>query len=283
MGVKNPYGITVREDKKAIPFSRGILASSVAEIGFETFEAYKIADRVLKRLQKQSIREVDSSHIRGLVSNQVCICGNVVDRGLPHEYELARTYLKRIEPPALVVPGYNDLQHTGKFLFPEMVGEAESEVDRGAMHFIGINTALPDTETGVIGRGKLSSILSNRLERDKVNVAVQHHKLTPAPGIREHGYIEDAGSSLKKFIESDTDIVLSGHRHVAFSFVVDGLITVNSGTVSSRNHYTLFGNSFNLLTFFRNGGLLVEEYRLSEGRMFTLARYRLQRWPALPP
>jgi len=214
--------------------------------------------------------------------DQVCICGNVVDRGLPHEYEQARFYLDRIECPMLVVPGYNDLQHTGKFLFPRMMGDMESQVDRGAMHFIGINTALPDTETGVIGRGKLSSILSSRLRHEMVNIAVLHHKLTPAPGIREHGYIEDAGSSLRKFIESDTDIVLSGHRHVAFSFMIDGLVTVNSGTVSSRNHYTLFGNSFNLLTFYRNGGLVVEEYRLTEGRSVVLAEYRLPRWPRFP-
>jgi len=71
MGVKNPYGITVREDKKSIPFSRGILASSVSEIGFDTFEANKIADRVLRSLQEENIREVDSSHIRRLVSKEI--------------------------------------------------------------------------------------------------------------------------------------------------------------------------------------------------------------------
>ena len=220
--------------------------------------------------------------INEIQPDQICICGNVVDRGLSHEYEIARSYLERLESPLLVVPGYNDLQHTGKFLFPKMVGALESRIDRGAVHFIGINTALPDTETGVIGRGKLNSILSSWPRQEMVNIAVQHHKLTPAPGIREHGYIEDAGSSLKKFIDSDTDIVLSGHRHVAFSFMIDGLITVNSGTVSSRNHYTLFGNSFNLLIFFQDGGLIVEEHRLSEGKAFVLAQYRLPRWPRFP-
>ena len=131
--------------------------------------------------------------INDLKPDQVCICGNVVDR---------------IESPLLVVPGYNDLQHTGRFLFPQMVGELETRMDRGSLHFIGINTALPDTETGVIGRGKLSAILSSWPRQEMVNIAVMHHKLTPAPGIREHGYIEDAGSSLRKFIDSDTDIVL---------------------------------------------------------------------------
>jgi 3',5'-cyclic AMP phosphodiesterase CpdA len=219
--------------------------------------------------------------INEMQPDQVCICGNVVDRGLHHEFVLARIYLERIKSPLLVVPGYNDLQHTGKFLFPKFLGEPESRVDRGTMRFIGINTALPDTETGVIGRGKLSAILGSGPEHERVNIAVLHHKLTPAPGIREHGYIEDAGSSLRKFIESDTDIVLSGHRHVAFSFMIDGLITVNSGTVSSRNHYSLFGNSFNLLTFYGDGGLVVEEHRLGEGEAAVLAEYRLPRWTRL--
>jgi 3',5'-cyclic AMP phosphodiesterase CpdA len=220
--------------------------------------------------------------INELEPDQVCICGNLVDQGLQHEYDKARSFLDRIESPLLVVPGYNDLRHTGRLLFPQKIGDMESEIDRGALHFIGINTALPDTETGVIGRGKLSSILSEWPRREKVNVAVLHHKLTPAPAIREHGYIEDAGSSLRKFIDSHTDIVLSGHRHVAFSFIIDGLITINSGTVSSRNHYTLFGNSFNILTFFQNGCLLVEEYRLSEGKTVVLEKYQLPRWSRFP-
>jgi 3',5'-cyclic AMP phosphodiesterase CpdA len=226
--------------------------------------------------------ELAIERINDFKPDQVCICGNVVERGLPHEYEQARSYLKRIESPLLVVPGYNDLRHTGRFLFSRMVGELETRRDRGAFHFIGINTALPDTETGVIGRGRLSAILSSWPRQELVNIAVMHHKLTPAPGIREHGYIEDAGSSLKKFIDSDTDIVLSGHRHVAFSFMIDGLVVVNSGTVSSRRHYTLYGNSFNVLTFYEDGGLLVEEHRLTENRNVELATYRLPRWTRLP-
>jgi 2-phosphoglycerate kinase len=71
MGVKNPYGITVREEKNTVPFSRGILASSVAEIGFDTFEAYRIADHILRDLQKRLIHEVDSEQIRNLVTEEI--------------------------------------------------------------------------------------------------------------------------------------------------------------------------------------------------------------------
>jgi hypothetical protein len=64
--------------------------------------------------------------------------------------------------------------------------------------------------------------------------------------------------------------------------MIDGLVVVNSGTVSSRRHYTLYGNSFNVLTFYEDGGLLVEEHRLTENRNVELATYRLPRWTRLP-
>jgi 2-phosphoglycerate kinase len=86
MDVKNPYGITVKEDKNAVPFSRGILASSVAEIGFDTFEAYKIANRVLRSLQKENIHEVDSSHIRSMVFKEI----EKIDRSAAEGYLFSR-------------------------------------------------------------------------------------------------------------------------------------------------------------------------------------------------
>ncbi len=220
--------------------------------------------------------------INQLRPDQVVICGNLVERGLAHEYAMAREYLQKIRPPVLAVPGTCDLRHLGKALFPREIGELERRVDRDGMHFIGICTAQPDSEVGVIGRGKLSAILSDTLRPERVNVAVLHHKLSPAPGIREQGYIEDAGSSLAKFIDSETDLVLSGHRHVAFSFDIDGLITVNSGTASSRKQFSLLGNSFNILSFFSNGALRVEEHLIEEDRAVLLGEYRFRRWKSFP-
>ncbi|MFW6180323.1 MAG: metallophosphoesterase family protein, partial [Spirochaetota bacterium] len=176
----------------------------------------------LKETLERAVRKIN--HLR---PDQVIICGNLVERGLAHEYALAKQYLQQIQPPVLAVPGSCDLRHLGKVLFRREVGDLEWQVDRDGLHFIGICTAQPDSAAGVIGRGKLSAVLSDALRPERINVAVLHHKLSPAPGIREQGYIEDAGSALAKFIDSETDLVLSGHRHVAFSFDIDGLVTVN--------------------------------------------------------
>jgi 3',5'-cyclic AMP phosphodiesterase CpdA len=252
------------------------------------------AEPVLRLVQLSDLRVSDGpdflsdsldsaiDEINRLKPDQVCVCGNLVERGLAHEYDLARGYLSRIEAPLLIVPGFCDLRHTGKTIFQSGIGDLERDVDIGGLHLIGINTALPDTDTGVIGRGKLNAILEKRVAQGMINAAVLHHKLTPAPGIREHGYIEDAGSSLRKFVDSDTDILLSGHRHVGFSLNVDGLVVVNSGTVSSRKHYSVMGNTFNILTFYRNGCLTAEEHLIAEDRRILMGEYRLRRWDRFP-
>jgi 3',5'-cyclic AMP phosphodiesterase CpdA len=222
------------------------------------------------------------STINNLQPDQVCVCGNLVERGLPDEYEMARGFLDQFESPVLCVPGSADLDYMGKSLFESVIGRPERQVDRSGVHFIGICTAQQGTEVGVIGRGKQSMILRDALRPEQINIAVMHHKLTPVPGVREQGLLEDAGSALAKFIHSDTDIVLTGHRHVGFCFDIDGLITVNSGTVSSRKQYTLLGNSFNLLSFFRNGTMRVEQYLVEEERALLLGEYQLYRWKSFP-
>jgi 2-phosphoglycerate kinase len=71
MSAKNPYGIMVTEEGNNTPFSRGILASSISEIGLNMFDAYGIAHRILQSLQETGIHRVDSSNIRRLVSEEI--------------------------------------------------------------------------------------------------------------------------------------------------------------------------------------------------------------------
>lgn len=210
--------------------------------------------------------------------DHVCICGNLVERGLAYEYEMAFEYLYRIQAPVMCVPGSCDLQHTGNTLFQRYVGDLEPGQENRGVHFIGINTALPHSANGVIGRGKLNTIINKRILPESVNIALFHHKLTSAPGIREHEYIEDAGSSLRTFIESDVDILLTGQQHVGFSHTVDGLIIVNSGTASSRKHYSELGNTMNILTIYNNKILEVEKYIIDEQQKISMGRYVMNRF-----
>jgi len=101
-GKSIPYGILVREDKSVIPFSRGILASSVAEIGLGTFEAYGIADQVLSILREEGVHVVDSSRIRRLVSEEI----EKIDQKAAKQYLFSRKQKEDgIRPETIILIG----------------------------------------------------------------------------------------------------------------------------------------------------------------------------------
>lgn len=92
MAEKNPYGILVREkNHHAIPFSRGILAGSISEIGFDIFKAYNIAEDVLTKLRQDEKDIVDSSRIREMVTREI----RKVDARAARRYRLWRDEKER--------------------------------------------------------------------------------------------------------------------------------------------------------------------------------------------
>jgi 3',5'-cyclic AMP phosphodiesterase CpdA len=63
---------------------------------------------------------------------------------------------------------------------------------------------------------------------------VIHHHLIPIPGTgRERNIIFDAGDMLELLDEVGVDLVLSGHKHVPYSWKLEGMFIVNAGTAST--------------------------------------------------
>jgi predicted phosphodiesterase len=58
----------------------------------------------------------------------------------------------------------------------------------------------------------------------------------------------DAGDVLAVLEESGVDLVLCGHKHVPHIWVVDGIMVVNSGTVSSFRLRGYARPSYNVVT-----------------------------------
>jgi 3',5'-cyclic-AMP phosphodiesterase len=70
--------------------------------------------------------------------------------------------------------------------------------------------------------------------RDKLKVFVVHHHLIPLPGTgRERNIIFDAGDVLERLVEARVDLVLSGHKHVPYSWRLEDMLIVNAGTAST--------------------------------------------------
>src|SRR5205085_8093842 len=81
-----------------------------------------------------------------------------------------------------------------------------------------------------------------------VRVFVLHHHLVAVPGTgRERNTVWDAGDVLALLAELGVDLVLSGHKHVPHVWLLDYVLLVNSGTVSSHRLRGYTRPSFNVI------------------------------------
>jgi 2-phosphoglycerate kinase len=71
MKKRGPHGIYVLEQNHAVPFSRGILAGSISEVGFDIFYAYRMAEKILDRLKKEGRHRIDSRNLRQMVYREI--------------------------------------------------------------------------------------------------------------------------------------------------------------------------------------------------------------------
>jgi predicted phosphodiesterase len=70
----------------------------------------------------------------------------------------------------------------------------------------------------------------------------------------------DAGDVLALLLELDVDLVLSGHKHVPYIWLLDKVLIVNSGTVSSYRLRGYTRPSWNLLTVTRDAVTVTLRY-----------------------
>jgi 3',5'-cyclic AMP phosphodiesterase CpdA len=72
------------------------------------------------------------------------------------------------------------------------------------------------------------------MAEDKLKIFVIHHHLIPIPGTgRERNIIYDAGDVLELLADTEVDLVLSGHKHVPYSWKLENMFIVNAGTAST--------------------------------------------------
>ena len=69
---------------------------------------------------------------------------------------------------------------------------------------------------------------------DKLKIFVVHHHLIPLPGTgRERNIVFDAGDVLQRLVDVGVNLVLSGHKHVPYSWKLEDMLIVNAGTAST--------------------------------------------------
>jgi Icc protein len=166
----------------------------------------------------------------------VVVSGDLTDAGYREEFEEARRYIDRIEcDNVMVIPGNHDARNVGYLHFERLFGERHSVLDLDEMILVGVDSSEPDLNDGQVGREHYEFITETFSGAgEKLKIFVVHHHLIPLPGTgRERNIVFDAGDVLQRLVDVGVDLVLSGHKHVPYSWRLENLLIVNAGTAST--------------------------------------------------
>jgi 3',5'-cyclic AMP phosphodiesterase CpdA len=174
--------------------------------------------------------------VNNLSANLIVVTGDLTWGGLPEEFKEAKELLKRLEPEPLVIMGNHDARNVGYKTFEKYFGERMVSYEDDKVFLIGVDSTSPDVDEGHIGRVFLKNIHESIVaaSEDKVKIFTLHHHLVPIPNAgRERNILIDAGDTLKMLIENGVELVLSGHRHVSWTWEIENTVIVHAGTVGS--------------------------------------------------
>jgi 3',5'-cyclic AMP phosphodiesterase CpdA len=181
----------------------------------------------------------------------VVIGGDLTAEGYAHEFREAQRHLDPLFEAGLntlVVPGNHDSKNVGYLHFADTFGAGDTgKSDRVlrinftgdrerplAITIVAIDSSKPDLAEGEVGRERYPWIREQLAGSADLRIFVLHHHLVPVPGTgRERNTVWDAGDVLALLAELGVDLVLSGHKHVPHVWLLDHVLLVNSGTVSS--------------------------------------------------
>ncbi len=174
--------------------------------------------------------------INDLNPTAVVMSGDLTAAGYKQEFETAAEYLGQLQcEHVMVIPGNHDSRNVGYLHFERLFGERHSVIDFEDAVMVGVDSSEPDLNDGRIGREHYDFIREGFKEAgDKLKIFVVHHHLMPIPGTgRERNIIFDAGDVLELLDEVGVNMVLSGHKHVPYSWKLEDMFLVNAGTAST--------------------------------------------------
>ena len=216
--------------------------------------------------------------VRAVAPDLVLIGGDLTTDGYAHEFRDAQSQLAPLlesELTTVVIPGNHDAKNVGYLHFVDSFGPGDvpEKGDRvlqltpggpdavdgqggspgQTITLVAMDSTKPDLAEGEIGRERYSWIRQQFSAPADLRIFALHHHLVPVPGTgRERNTVWDSGDVLALLGEAGVDVVLSGHKHVPFVWLLNNLLVVNSGTVSSHRLRGYVRPSYNLLEVTRD-------------------------------
>jgi len=206
------------------------------------------------------------AEIRAMEPDLVLVGGDLTQEGYAPEFDMARRHLAPLlgeEFTTLVIPGNHDAKNVGYLHFGDLFGQGDVpgkydrvlnlsvDVDgRGPTQVLvmGMDSTKPDLAEGEIGRERYEWIRQYLTTDADEKIFALHHHLVPVPGTgRERNTVWDAGDVLQLLCDVGVHLVLSGHKHVPYVWLINDLLVVNSGTASSYRLRGYVRPSYNVI------------------------------------
>jgi len=190
----------------------------------------------------------------------VIVTGDITDDGYAQEYDVARSYIDRIEAEnVMVVPGNHDVRNEGDKLFEECFRARFPQYRDDRVVILGTDSTEPDIDDGRIGRAGYAYIKEALSPRKEIKILAMHHHLIPIPATgRERNIPVDAGDILKLCVELGVDIVFSGHKHMPWIWELEKTYFITAGTATTRRLKGRYHPSFYILEIEEDKVLLKE-------------------------
>lgn len=237
------------------------------------FGEYKFSEELENNLLEQ-VREENP--------DMIVISGDVTAQGYVEEYVKAKEYIDQLKSIAetYVVPGNHDACNVGLRQFKRFIGERKfihNDINNRLV-IIGLDSSEPDIHDGQIGIDQREWLIRklNKISEDMRIIVTFHHHILPIPRTgRERNILIDAGDILKILMDYKVDLVLNGHKHVPHAWMLEKLVTVNSGTPTTRRLHGDNVPSYNVIELGEDQ-LDIKMVNTETGLKENLAQYPLE-------
>lgn len=190
----------------------------------------------------------------------ILVAGDLTAEGYPEEYTKAKEFLGKLPAPWFCIPGNHDERNVGWRTYERLLGERwhRHDVDFGVpssarscsnLRLVACDSSEPDLDEGELGRVRHKWIREGfEGAEDAFRLVMLHHHLVAVPNTgRERNTLSDAGDVIEVLVAAGVDLVVAGHKHVPYVWVVNGLPVVMSGTATTWRIRGEVPPSFNLI------------------------------------
>jgi len=198
----------------------------------------------------------------------VVISGDLTQRARNSEFRAAAAYIKQLGQTCLVIPGNHDLAAFNlleRFGFPwkkwrQFISKEFQPMNESSGYIaIGLNTARVWGSFFDWSRGRISIAQVTAVHEkfkgqsaQQLRLLVAHHPFW-LPIDQEHRQLIGGRDAALEFLRGgELDLILSGHVHLAYTQVLEGIIISHAGTSSSDRLLPGQPNSYNLINGDRN-------------------------------